>query len=126
MNDYVTKPVRLEDLRTIVTKWLRPRTSTDLSECASTDETRKCLAPGVSLSAVPINLQQAMANLSGDRVLFDEVLTVFLDSIPGLLGELREVCTKLDLNRLHAIAHSLKGSASSICAEPTRLLAARL
>ena len=74
----------------------------------------------------PIDLEQAMTNLGGDRELFDEVLTVFLDSIPGLLGELREACTNTDQKRLRIAAHNLKGSASNICAEPTRRIAARL
>lgn len=126
MNDYVSKPVRLEDIRTMVTKWVRPRTSYDISERASADEARANPVQGDSMSPSPIDLEQAMTNLGGDRELFDEVLTVFLDSIPGLLGELREACTNTDQKRLHAAAHSLKGSASNICAEPTRRIAAQL
>lgn len=78
------------------------------------------------MSPSPIDLQQALTNLGGDRELFDEVLAVFLDSIPGLLGELREACTNTDSKRLYIAAHSLKGSASNICAEPTRRIAAQL
>ena len=126
MNDYVSKPLRLEDIRTMVTKWVRPRTSYIISERAFADETRENPVQGDSMSPSPIDLEQAMTNLGGDRELFDEVLTVFLDSIPGLLGELREACTNTDQKRLHAAAHSLKGSASSICAEPTRRIAAQL
>jgi CheY-like chemotaxis protein len=126
MNDYITKPVRLEDIRTVISRWLRPRPSDGLSERASADEARECPTAGDSTSPSPIDLERAMINLGGDRGLFDEVLTVFLDSIPGLLSELREAGTRADLKRLHAAAHSLKGSASSLCAEPTRRLAARL
>jgi len=126
MNDYITKPVRLEDIRTMVTKWVRPCISYDLSERASADEARENPAQGDSMSPNPSDLEQAMTNLDGDRELFDEVLTVFLDSIPGLLGELREACTNTDPKRLRAAAHSLKGSAANICAEPTRRIAAQL
>ena len=126
MSDYISKPVRLEDIRTIVTKWVRPRTSYDLFERASADRTHEKPVPGDSMPSRPIDIQQAMTNLGGDRELFDEVLTVFLDSVPVLLSELHEACTKTDLKRLHAAAHSLKGSASNICAEPMRRIAAQL
>jgi CheY-like chemotaxis protein len=126
MNDYVSKPVRLDDIRTMVTKWVRPRTLYDISERASADEARENPVQGDFMSPSPIDLEQAMTNLGGDRELFDEVLTVFLDSVPGLLGELQEACTNTDQKRLHAAAHSLKGSASNICAEPTRRIAAQL
>ena len=110
----------------MVTKWVRPRTSYNLLERASADETRENPVQGDSMSPSPIDLEQAMTNLGGDRELFDEVLTVFLGSIPGLLGELREACTNTDPKRLRAAAHSLRGSASNICAEPMRRIAAQL
>ncbi|MEK7732318.1 MAG: response regulator, partial [Planctomycetota bacterium] len=62
MNDYVSKPVRLEDIRTMVTKWVRPRTLYTLSERASADEARKSPVQGDSMSPSPIDLEQAMTN----------------------------------------------------------------
>ena len=76
--------------------------------------------------AQPVDIGRAMRNLGDDRELFDEVLDVFVSTIPSLLDELRSAMAEQDVSRLTNVAHGLKGSAANLCAEPTRQLAERL
>ena len=74
----------------------------------------------------PIDIEKALTQLAGDRELFDEALGTFLDTMAGIVGELQSAASSADAPRLELAAHSLKGAASNICAEPVRQIAQRL
>ncbi len=75
---------------------------------------------------LPLDKQAALTQLGGDTELLSEIMDLFLDTLPDILGEIKEAVTSKDSNRLQAAAHSLKGAASNICAEPTRAKAEAL
>ncbi len=56
----------------------------------------------------------------------DELLAIFLNDLPRLTGAVESAASQADAAGLNAAAHSLKGAASNICAEPTRRVAQRL
>ncbi|MBU0717392.1 MAG: response regulator, partial [Planctomycetes bacterium] len=125
MDDYIAKPVKAEELRHMAEKWV--------STSRASGEATGSGKPGQSGRAhstpqpkTPLDLQRALKQLGGDRELFDEVLVAFLDDLPRLASELQSAVSNADAERLHAAAHSLKGAASNICAEPTRYVAQEL
>jgi len=76
--------------------------------------------------ASPIDIEQALENLAGDRELLMEVLDTFIETIPKILDDLHNAVSNGDASRLAAAAHSLKGAAANVCAEPIRRTARRL
>ena len=74
----------------------------------------------------PIDVETALVQLGGDHELLDDVVRVFLDTVPDLLTDLRSACSRSDAQQVWASAHGIKGAASNICAEPIRDLAGRI
>jgi CheY-like chemotaxis protein/HPt (histidine-containing phosphotransfer) domain-containing protein len=118
MSDYIAKPVSLEVIRRMIEKWVQPS-----SDCAPRQDRG---APRSTQGKSPLSIELALLNLGGDEELLREVLSAFIEMLPHQREELRAACTQTDAAKLGAVAHSLKGSASNICAEPVRSLAARM
>jgi CheY-like chemotaxis protein/HPt (histidine-containing phosphotransfer) domain-containing protein len=76
--------------------------------------------------AQPMDIEKALERLGGDRELLDLVMSTFLKTLPQLVADLRSACAERNPHRLRAAAHSLKGSASTVSAEPVRSVAERL
>ncbi|MCP4249747.1 MAG: response regulator, partial [bacterium] len=117
MDDYLTKPLQARQLREMADRWasdVHPRRDPDSRDTVPAEPRR------------PLEIELALDQLGGDRGLFDEVLAMFLESAPTQLGDLRAALDRDDGAQLRLLAHSLKGAASNICAEPTRATAERL
>ncbi|MBI4719392.1 MAG: response regulator [Planctomycetes bacterium] len=126
MNDYITKPVRAEELYKMVAKWMptHPEGPSEKSPCCGSGP--HPVEPAGACGDRPLDLEKALDQLGRDRALFDEVVATILTTTPGLLAELREAGAGRDAVKLRNVAHSLKGAASNICAEPTRAVAQRM
>ncbi|MHC5109061.1 MAG: Hpt domain-containing protein [Planctomycetota bacterium] len=74
----------------------------------------------------PFDVEKALDQIGGDRETFYDVLDTFVAMIPVAFDDIIKAQRAQDLAALSAAAHSLKGAASAIAAEPTRVLAERL
>jgi signal transduction histidine kinase/DNA-binding response OmpR family regulator/HPt (histidine-containing phosphotransfer) domain-containing protein len=117
MDAYVTKPIRPEELASIIDR-LAPRepepTSTRVAPTT---------APG---QAPPIDLEGALRLSGGDEDLRAEVAALFVESWPRHRAELRDAAGTRDAERIARIAHGLKGSAGAVGATIAQALAAEL
>jgi len=120
LSDYVTKPVRFEEVRNMLARWA-PHSQHGNPMMRSSGPETQAVSP--ESAKAPVDAAQAISNLGDDRELFLEVLAAFVDGIPQQLEELSVACSRSDLSKLKAIGHTLKGSAANVCAEPTRDLA---
>ncbi|MFQ5590055.1 MAG: response regulator [Phycisphaerae bacterium] len=121
MDDYLTKPIRLDEVRRTVEKWRWGRHAIFGAERG--DAARRGTAtPGAGQQwpEAPLDIDKALHNLAGDRELLIEVLAAFLDHVPRVFDELESAAAEADASRLRAAAHDIIGAASNICAEPTR------
>jgi len=98
MDDYVSKPVRLDDLRTVL------------------DRCTRSVASEVQVDAfdyVPVLDEKTIADLrgltseSGD--FFAELVDMFLTDAPARIASIDDALERRDLEHLAAVAHSLKG-----------------
>jgi CheY-like chemotaxis protein/HPt (histidine-containing phosphotransfer) domain-containing protein len=123
MDDYLSKPLDPARLDQVLTQWVRPGPASDDSpgldpmqpppEVAEPERP----APG---AASPLQMEKALEQMGGDQELFTEVLGLFLGTVPSLVAEIRSGLSTRDAERIKAAAHTLKGSASNVCAEPAR------
>jgi PAS domain S-box-containing protein len=117
MDDYVAKPVRVEDLTAVLDRW-----------SASAPPAGAAAPPGggVDADAAGVIDEGALARLrelssGGEPDLFQELLATFLMDADRYQASLREAVAGGDPARLRRAAHAFKGSASNFGA--TRLTA---
>jgi HPt (histidine-containing phosphotransfer) domain-containing protein len=121
MDDYLTKPVRLESLLAALNKLTQSSRPTPEED----------VEPARLLSEVPnANGLLDTSVIDAFKALHDarhpnpalELIDLFLQDAPGQIREMDRAAARYDAHRLERIAHSLRGSASSIGA---RLLSQR-
>lgn len=68
----------------------------------------------------------ALGRLGGDRELLAEMAAIFIETLSGQLGELRNALAARDAPKLRLLAHSMKGCVSTFAAEAARQAALAL
>jgi len=85
MDDYLVKPMRLDDLRRVIRRF----------------------AP------MPLDTEALLDGVGGDRKLFLELVDLFLADTPKLLAKAERAMVRNDAARLKDAAHALKGSVAN-------------
>ncbi|MEM1182511.1 MAG: response regulator [Acidobacteriota bacterium] len=131
MDAVMPKPFRLDDLESLVEKWLppptrdrpQPRSSadesvTDLISRADVEKVRRTAA-NVAAGILDYRKLEALRQLDHgtDTALATQVIDLFLDTVPSQVDELRRAVTDGDRHRWRRLAHSLKNSSSTLGAE---------
>jgi two-component system sensor histidine kinase/response regulator len=107
MDDYVTKPVRRKELAEAVERVMR--------------KTGRWVAPAPSYDHA-----QCLAQLEGDLEVFGKIVTLFMETTPGLLDRLRTAIQAGDAELVARTAHKLKGSALQFNAQRACTLTLRV
>jgi len=109
MNDYLAKPVELQRLADVLTKWLHAPSAGGCAEAPPEDP--KTQGPMI------FNQDALMRRLLGDRHLAGAILRSFVGGCPARLNELRQRIAEADASGARLRAHSLKGAAATVAAE---------
>ncbi len=115
-DDYLTKPIRTADLFAAVERLRNAKTDAAPEAPAITNP------PGTSA----FDIDAALRHVEGDRDLLDEIVRIFADQCPKTMYEIQNAIRAADLSVLERAAHSLKGSASNLCATGVTQAAAEL
>ena len=107
MDDYMTKPVRAEELVRNVERYAMTTESRPLH---ATPPAAEPPAPGVSRAEASFNLSEALQRVDGDMELLTEIAGIFLSDAPGMLAEVAAAVASHDGAELSRTAHRLKGS----------------
>jgi HPt (histidine-containing phosphotransfer) domain-containing protein len=99
MDDYVSKPVRQEDLVRVLEKFTKG---------GEPD------AQAVAVKHAGIDQQRIDSLRSISEDVFQEVISAFLEVTPAKLHELEQAALGGDLRKVEALAHSIRGSAATI------------
>ncbi|MFA5170932.1 MAG: PAS domain S-box protein [Sulfuriferula sp.] len=108
MDDYLSKPVQLADLKAMLRKWLPTLTSEPIS-VASAMPTQ--LAEG---ALIPVDVNVLKVLIGDDEVMVREFLHDFQISTAKIAAELRIACGAEQTAVAGALAHKLKSSARSV------------
>ncbi|HWN89944.1 MAG TPA: response regulator, partial [Verrucomicrobiae bacterium] len=122
MDDYVVKPVRLDELARALSR-CRPLTTERTAERASGGDGT------TTRDALDRRLLDQLREDLGDAAALREVISTFLERSPSMLTDLREAAARGDVAAVSAGAHAMKGTSatlgalalSSLCAELERL-----
>ena len=119
MDDYLTKPVKTDDLRLIMQRWAPMTAPADLPAPLPPREMTKT-------DARVFDAGTMLANIGGDVDLFEQLIRLFLDRHRILMQEIETAVGHVDAAALERAAHSLKGTAANLCAPDVVLLAGQL
>jgi PAS domain S-box-containing protein len=137
MDDYISKPIEPQELLDVIEKWtksqgkekdLSPFTlhlSPQKSEVACSEFIEQREIHGIEL-VEPIDLESALRRFEGDKEFFKEMLQEFLSYVPKQLDKLAEAIKTGEAKVVETEAHSLKGAAGNLGAQPIADLALRL
>jgi PAS domain S-box-containing protein len=121
MDDYVSKPIHLDDLRRVVARWIRPEQTAAPAavEPVTADVGQPLLDPGILANL------QALQSESNPNLL-SEIFQSFVSDARTKLAALGEAINAGDDEAVRRAAHYLKGSSSMIGARNFSALCAQL
>jgi signal transduction histidine kinase/CheY-like chemotaxis protein len=106
-DDYLTKPVSLPDLLACIDHIVAsPGVPSGVGPAAVDASSSRPPAPPVDFDETA-----ALARVGGDRALLCELLGVFLDEAPSWLSGLDDAIAAGDVEKVHRLAHTVKGAA---------------
>jgi HPt (histidine-containing phosphotransfer) domain-containing protein len=121
MDDYLSKPIEPEDLFAALERATDRAVAPVHPPPRPPPEVPTPAAAGAGAPARPcFDLSTLLRRVGGDRELLREVVGLFLDSAPDLMGAVREAVESGTAPALERAAHSLKGSAANLGAESVR------
>ncbi len=127
MNDYLSKPVKPEDLERVLNIWL-DLLPDEVPQNGAARETAYSRDPevGGSSPASPTDVFDYPAlldRLMGDKQMVDELLEVFLVDVEDQVQQLLTFLEKADIVSIAGQAHKIKGAAGNIGAKAMEKLA---
>jgi len=135
MNDYLAKPVVLEQLQQVLKRWLplsRQENRVRRKTRSTKNQTNPLVAPvKIPQTNLPVLDTKVLTTL---RQLFDynapdmltETVEIYLEDSQKTLIELRQAVAKHDSQKIYETAHSLKGSSGNLGAKKFVALCAQL
>ena len=117
MDDYISKPIQLEDIVSIIDKWANDGGNKEKIVQSEPEEEK---------IDTPIHLQQVLEVFEGDMEFLCELLDEFFNYVPDQIETLRQAIQSSDTKQVERAAHSIKGVASNLQAEKIRATALQL
>jgi CheY-like chemotaxis protein/HPt (histidine-containing phosphotransfer) domain-containing protein len=116
MDDYIAKPVRLEDVRTIIERWAAAAARTLPVHLSAADASAKPQAsPSTAPSSeAPVEMERLRELTDGNPDNLRELITLYLDQTSGQLPQLQAAVKAGQAPEVRRLAHSCAG-ASSTC-----------
>ncbi|MES2475515.1 MAG: response regulator [Verrucomicrobiota bacterium] len=108
MDDHLSKPFRIEDLKQMLDKWLRIHMSHTAMQPA--DES---LASGVVADRPPVDVSVLQEVIGGDLEMFIKLATDYMVQAEEICSALSKAITRRDAKEVSMLAHKLGGSSSS-------------
>jgi len=112
MDDYVAKPLRSEELVDALARVVKDNPTPNLQGSTTTED--------VMDVATPMDLSHLRELVGGDEEVMGEILDLFMEDAPRQIAALGEAITQGNWEEARRLAHTLKGSASNVGAEPLR------
>ena len=118
MNDFLTKPVKIKDIRIMINKWLYPDQIHNQTEFIQHDHSEH--------KPMLFNKDEMLDRLEGNMQLLKETVKLFLQNVPKLMESLKNAIELGDVMDMEIRAHTIKGNAINIGAESLKELAMKM
>jgi two-component system, sensor histidine kinase and response regulator len=115
MDGYLAKPIRAPELDEVLESRMVQQTTLHRTESPVP-------APGRS----PVNVDELLDRLDGDRVFLSELTELFREDYPRQVSAIHEAIQRNDAHGVKQASHALKGALSNLAASEAREMAANL
>ncbi|RPI79109.1 MAG: response regulator [Desulfobacteraceae bacterium] len=120
MNDYVSKPIEVDQLLATMRKWLDPlKPTADESLLSDSEKIEQSPSAGVSVfpQELPgIQVQTALKRLSGNTELLAKIIIEFCDEYSDGVQKLKQWIAVEDKEQALRLAHTIRGVSGNISA----------
>ncbi len=120
MNDYLTKPIAVDDLAATLDRWLAAAHSPAAAPAAV--DASPAVPVAVATTA-DFNYQHLVELLMGDRQMTATILGMFVQRTPGDIDKLKQAVAGGDPAQVRSAAHFIKGVAANVFATGVQELA---
>jgi HPt (histidine-containing phosphotransfer) domain-containing protein len=124
MDDFLTKPLDVAHLRTVLDRYIGAQHST--SSAPPTDAPPQDTPEAEQMPATAIDLAKLAQVTDGDVDFAQELTEAYMASGRQVVNDMREGLVSMDRDRLRKSAHQLKGASANIHAEHLYNLCAAL
>lgn len=124
MDDYLTKPVRKEDLKGVLNRWIPLSVGSQISQPTEAE----CREDRTDPDALPtiFDVAATLRNIGGDKALLEDLIELFLQRYEAMLETIRVALAERDQSAVEQAAHALKGTANNLSASEVVLSAGQL
>jgi len=124
MDDYLTKPIRKEELSGMLDRWIPVSTHSQAADAGGATH----LDGKQDAKALPVIFDMAtmLRNIGGDPELLDQLIGLFIQRYQRMLEDIRATLASKDQQAIEHAAHLLKGTAGNLCAPEVVLVASQL
>jgi len=112
MDDYLTKPVRSEELLSVI-KAVADGTIAEAAAKASSSAPSETSAPSGTPTDI-LESQCLLDRVNGDQELLAEVIGVFFKEAPGVLADINDGFARQDAQRVSRAAHRIEGTLGTV------------
>ena len=121
MDDYLSKPINIETLKAVLTRWNSALATQTVPTSVGTDfnwQRRQKISERIhncgETSTVPVDLDRLHELSMGNKAFERELLQTFIDDAPTYIQEIEAAVRELDYYRLANKAHQLKGASAMV------------
>jgi len=113
MDDYVSKPVKPEELDAVLEHWIPQPDGEETSAATAEQTAHGAAAPEGTTTSLDQGVLAGLREL-GDQELLAELAGLFLEDVPPQLEALRKAIEGGDASSAQRVAHTLKGSCGNM------------
>jgi HPt (histidine-containing phosphotransfer) domain-containing protein len=110
MDDYITKPIRIENIQSVIEKWGTKKHSLKKNET----QLQNTIEPIIDYAVVERLKELAPKD---DATFLKNLIEMFSSQVATLVIELEDLTNSGDLDSVHKAAHKLKGSSANMGAK---------
>ena len=113
MNAFISKPLRLKKLRALIEIQLSG-TASPGGRFPVDGDNGKSAGHNANLDNAPIDLERALETAMGDAGFLKELLTMFIDTTTGQIGDIKNSTAAGQTETAEKHAHKIKGTAANL------------
>lgn len=133
MNDHVAKPVEPAQLWAALRRWIQPRPGLGDGGAAGSVGDKSARADPVNAAQIPrpgaiagLDVRSGLARVMGKTALYRTMLEKFVSGQADAVAQLQTALGQEDWTLAERLAHTIKGGAGNIGAQPVQVAAAAL